>query len=887
MPAVEAGTETGKEAGTDPQDSQRDPMRTPHAHGSDASTNARLGTRSEGDAGLDSGSAVPTDPQERTRVPAKLLPGAKDAVDETRVVDVIIEGDAQVAGSVELESAYSSTPVEESTSRLFEVPVLDDAVGLLITSDAAGRPIYFAFVAPSESNISVGAASTAIALLMSHPVLAPLLARRDVNTLLSAVEGKSAIAMLASEIRQAAAAEGADWPDVIGVQGALGTALDAALDAAAEAMGAVPTADYRVGPRYELSGMTLSAHRDDDGFAVDEPADMGIMVTNSYKRFIDVRFGEPCGVAGDDKGPVGLYHDGYMDACTRDSEIGEPENVAHDCVVSVCEVEGDTHSTSVDAYGCGALGEWDDEAACATVLTAVTEVALPVASAFLGAPSNGACNWRDAVNVPGLTDSVQAVAEDSSLIGLAAEGDFVQMFGQVALGALKDTGVNLAVCYGPGLALRLARATAARVFQKTIPVIGQITLAKDLYDVAQVSLGAGKSLYACSVSRSHERWEVSSPSFKVRVFAYAGGADDSVVLPCTADDPEGCVLNLETEEPGPTTLQLVLECSADGEHFDCPSASFQLPGGENTTAYDPASGIETEFPEGGAKPASITVRSADGIELTTPLSILLGNCDADGDGDTDNYCNPTTSTCVDGQGCVPFNCDLDSDGEDDTYCEAGTVCVGGHGCATPNCDGVDQDAQPDLYCDPDAAACERGSGCLPYDCDYDGDGDMDSVCDCDIDRDGTYDTYCPFDDGECIEGIGCRPCSYLEPLVVGAWTVTSDNSTNSLVLREDGSGEYTTEDGSSYPMTWKVVPWNEPVTSPYSVNHWPLRPVGYEPGCVLYDTGFFHYSSRGLLRDNLTVPVNGFNKYRISGPYPPYSGQDLSSESPSQVWTKH
>jgi len=72
----------------------------------------------------------------------------------------------------------------------------------------------------------------------------------------------------------------------------------------------------------------------------------------------------------------------------------------------------------------------------------------------------------------------------------------------------------------------------------------------------------------------------------------------------------------------------------------------------------------------------------------------------------------------------------------------------------------------------------------------------------------------------------------------------------------------------------------------------PSSRVGYENGCAIIDSGFWHVGHDALLRDNLTDPVTRFNKYSLGGvhgfptgdPWEP--GFDLSQAKVSLTYVK-
>jgi len=133
-------------------------------------------------------------------------------------------------------------------------------------------------------------------------------------------------------------------------------------------------------------------------------------------------------------------------------------------------------------------------------------------------------------------------------------------------------------------------------------------------------------------------------------------------------------------------------------------------------------------------------------------------------------------------------------------------------------------------------------------------------------------------------------CSIYDELVVGSWQMTIGGGTYNLMINGDGTGVYTMGDGEQFPMTWRVVRWNEPVPAPWSTTHWPERPLGVEPGCIFYDEGFQHFAYRGLIRSNLQNPVTGFAKYPLGGPWDDghgdYFGYDLSNITPNVTYRK-
>lgn len=597
-------------------------------------------------------------PGGRTLVPSAPTPDAAEFVEQLPIVEVVVTLPGGVTDSFSLESAFASATISDAETERFELPVLGGAIAMLVVTDETRDPLYFALV-PSDAYdqpVQVDATSTAVSLMVLHPLLSPLLDGDAASELLAAVERVPAVQILADEIDQAAESRGVAWLESQNVVDALPAALDGAIDAAGEALGYSPELSYTLGPNQAQSGVTIRTYRDEE-FGVDDPAEMGIVVTNSYQRFIDARFSGSCGIPGTDAGPSALYEDRTMDACRRDGNDGA---VAHDCVVSICRVEGEQHTGSVDVYGCGVLGEWAPEAMYSTVMTVMLEVTLPTVSALVGRKPGAACTWTDAVGE--FTDwkaALNTLASDSSLINLAAQGDITELFGELTVSALTSASVDLALCYGPGLAEKLVRNLAARLLKKAIPIVGQIAITKDVYDLAGLLKGAGEALLACSVSASHEHWDVNAPSFQVQAFAYAGSSADSIMLPCSSD----CVLDLESASNGPTTVQIVLECSAAGEYSECPVAEFSFHGGTNVSSYDPEAGVQVTFAEAGAHPSAATVWSPDGTEQVVPLPIVLNNCDADGDGTSDTLCDSDVHACVVGTGCAAYELTtLDYDG---------------------------------------------------------------------------------------------------------------------------------------------------------------------------------------------------------------------------------
>ena len=127
--------------------------------------------------------------------------------------------------------------------------------------------------------------------------------------------------------------------------------------------------------------------------------------------------------------------------------------------------------------------------------------------------------------------------------------------------------------------------------------------------------------------------------------------------------------------------------------------------------------------------------------------------------------------------------------------------------------------------------------------------------------------------------------------VVGMWSVGQPGSTPyDLELFADGTGVYRVG-GTEYRMSWTIASWDEPMPSPWSNSYSPMRPLGVTPGCVLYDSGFWHYAYDGPVRSNLQLPVTGFEKYPLGGVsgWPAsgnYFGYDLSTLAPSIIYRK-
>jgi hypothetical protein len=119
---------------------------------------------------------------------------------------------------------------------------------------------------------------------------------------------------------------------------------------------------------------------------------------------------------------------------------------------------------------------------------------------------------------------------------------------------------------------------------------------------------------------------------------------------------------------------------------------------------------------------------------------------------------------------------------------------------------------------------------------------------------------------------------------------TEGGTVYDLELFSDGTGVYTI-DSTEYSTSWRIALWDELLPSPWSNSYAPLRPLGVEPGCIMYDTGFWHYAYNGLVRSNLQNPVTGFSKYRLGGSYGfpasgNYFGYDLGLYEPSITYIK-
>jgi len=147
-----------------------------------------------------------------------------------------------------------------------------------------------------------------------------------------------------------------------------------------------------------------------------------------------------------------------------------------------------------------------------------------------------------------------------------------------------------------------------------------------------------------------------------------------------------------------------------------------------------------------------------------------------------------------------------------------------------------------------------------------------------------------------LEGAGIPiDCSVYDDLVVGSWNVRHAESASPHIAEflADGTGVYM-HDGKEYEFNWFVAPWNKPLRSPWSTTSAPDRPLGTEPGCILYDTGFWHFAYDGLVRSNLQIPLIGFSKYSLGGPYGwpdwpdlNYFGHDLSQEEALVIYRKN
>lgn len=133
----------------------------------------------------------------------------------------------------------------------------------------------------------------------------------------------------------------------------------------------------------------------------------------------------------------------------------------------------------------------------------------------------------------------------------------------------------------------------------------------------------------------------------------------------------------------------------------------------------------------------------------------------------------------------------------------------------------------------------------------------------------------------------------LRAAVLGNWSVTytADGSVSRFEVYADGTGAYLGDDGTRYPIQWKIARWNEPLPSPFSNSSAPLRPLGVAPGCVFVETGFWHYAYNGLVRSNLQLPLTGFSTYPLGGPFGwpaslNYFGHDLSPVAAGLVYRK-
>lgn len=131
-------------------------------------------------------------------------------------------------------------------------------------------------------------------------------------------------------------------------------------------------------------------------------------------------------------------------------------------------------------------------------------------------------------------------------------------------------------------------------------------------------------------------------------------------------------------------------------------------------------------------------------------------------------------------------------------------------------------------------------------------------------------------------------CDVYRELALGRWTDGSGNI--QIELFADGTGLILGPD-RNWNMSWSIASAEEPMPSPWSNSSAPYHPLGVEPGCILYDSGFWHYAFDGLVRSNLQIPLAGFSKYDLGGPFGwpsegHYFGFDLGTLEPSVTYIK-
>lgn len=111
-----------------------------------------------------------------------------------------------------------------------------------------------------------------------------------------------------------------------------------------------------------------------------------------------------------------------------------------------------------------------------------------------------------------------------------------------------------------------------------------------------------------------------------------------------------------------------------------------------------------------------------------------------------------------------------------------------------------------------------------------------------------------------------------------------------MELKTGGVGVYRVG-GKECVTSWRIAGWDEPLPAYWSPSSSRLRPLGVTPGCILYDTGFWHPAYNGLVRSNLQFPVTGFEKYDLGGPFDSgignYFGTDLTKLQPGVTYRKN
>jgi hypothetical protein len=144
-----------------------------------------------------------------------------------------------------------------------------------------------------------------------------------------------------------------------------------------------------------------------------------------------------------------------------------------------------------------------------------------------------------------------------------------------------------------------------------------------------------------------------------------------------------------------------------------------------------------------------------------------------------------------------------------------------------------------------------------------------------------------------VADVGCSAAlkAQFATAVLGNWKVTKPpDAVYDMELKTGGVGVYRVG-GKEYVTSWRIAGWDEPLPAYWSPSSSPLRPLGVTPGCILYDTGFWHPAYNGLVRSNLQLPVTGFEKYDLGGPFDSgsgnYFGTDLTKLQPGVTYRKN